>query len=562
MDEKDIVLSSVHWSEGMLLTPEHLVRQEQYFDSTVMWLARYATDAYGLVGIGARGYASERGAARFDPLIYVEDHGETLEISVTQCRGISYSGDIIEIDPSNPLHQTFRKAEIEGVQELGVYIVCKPHDKTITEDIEDPANPQIKSVRRQAYQLKLDVKAVEAPHSLMISRLQRAEGSLRYEKLSGFIPMCTTMLGHSELKRAWDRLCEQIISLADRYMQLHKAVVEYIALAGPRSINTREDEETLQFVGRMVMTLETAAAGLLNPLQSPPALLQQLHGVIRSAAVYLDLSPPTHDYFRQLAQVGVTEFQTLLEQERQTLLDRRARLDRDNLAIDLQRVELAFHRLQRLESALEGKYLDYRLSPALEALTFFFDRRSDSPALYQTISRPARPQLFGNEMTFIFAPLQLDARQTYRVVLIRDDNVPMEPGGTISTEVRINAGVGQGTTSLYPKAYGELPEQRNFAIDFEATRDVLTIQDVRVIVNTAHPIRSCLLYQRRRFIAQGSFVEEAAPRPIPPPPRPPSLEPSEEAARRRVAYDEPVKEAPEPNQPQDQPVVRRKRIEY
>src|SRR5262249_8241928 len=137
--------------------------------------------------------------------------------------------------------------------------------------------------------LELDVKAAEAPHSLMIGRVRKAEGSLHYEKVSGFIPVCTTMVGHSELKRAWDRLREQIVSLAERYTQLHKAVVEYVAIAGARNVTTREEEETLQFVGRMVMSLETGIYDMIDPLQSPRRFFQSLYRVIRSASVYLDL---------------------------------------------------------------------------------------------------------------------------------------------------------------------------------------------------------------------------------------------------------------------------------
>ncbi|HEX9001041.1 MAG TPA: hypothetical protein VGB07_14140 [Blastocatellia bacterium] len=576
MNDREIDLNSVNWTEGMLLRPEHFIRQEQYFDSGLLWLARFTTDAYGLVGIGARGDAAERGAARHDPVVSVDDDGERLKISLTQCRGISPSGDIIEIDPSNPLDESFSKREFEGTPELGVYVVCTPHLKTVTTGAEDSANPMIQSTRRQKYRLKLDVTAAEAPHALMVSRVRKIEGTLQYEKMSGFIPMCTTLIGHSELKRAWDRLREQIISLANRYTQLHKAMVEYIAMAGGRSINTREDEESLQFVGRMVMTLESGIHDVLNPLQPPTSFLQKLYRVVRSAAVYLDLSPPTHDYFRQLAKVGVTEFETLLEQERQTLLNSRSLTIRDNLALDVQRVEQAFYRLRRLEEALEGKYLDYRLSAALEALSFFFDRRTETPALYQSLARPARPQLFANEMTFVFAGLHLDGRQTYRIVLIRESEARVEMGEMIAAEVRINVGAGQGFESLYPKAKCEVPEQRNFAIDFEAPPEAHTIHDLRVIVNTAHPIRSCLLYQRRRFIEGGaSHVSIQPPPAFPPPPQPPPNFPKPPALKTTT----PVPEAPEQNpavrrnrievepeprreQPDNEPPVRRRRIEW
>jgi len=54
MDLNDIDLTTVNWEHGMLLTPEHFLRQERYMDSALLWVLRYATSHYGLVGGGAR----------------------------------------------------------------------------------------------------------------------------------------------------------------------------------------------------------------------------------------------------------------------------------------------------------------------------------------------------------------------------------------------------------------------------------------------------------------------------------------------------------------------------
>ncbi|HKX30031.1 MAG TPA: hypothetical protein VJ302_20245 [Blastocatellia bacterium] len=560
----------------MLLTPDHFLRQERYFDSSLLWVMRYASDSYGLVGAGARGKAAERGAARHDPVISVEDDGETLKVSVTQCRGISPSGEIIEIDPDNPLHRSFAKRDLEGAPELGIYVICEPHRKWVAEGVEDAVNPQIKSTRRQKYHLQLDVTAAEAPHSLMLSRVRKAEGSLHYEKVSGFIPVCTTLVSHSELKRAWDRLREQMVALADRYRQLHKAIVEYITIAGGRNLSTREDDETLQFVGRMVMSLETGIYDVIDPLQSPRRLFQNLYRLVRSAAVYLDLSPPTREYFRQLVEYGVAEFGTLLAQEQQTLTTNREMTIHDNLSVDVERIEQSFYRLRRLEEALEGKYMDYRVSTAIEALQFFFDRRSVPPALYESVARPARPQVTDSEMTFVFAPLRLDGRQSYRLILIRENQARFEIGDSIGTEVRINEGAGQGFTPIYNKAKCEVPDQRNFAIDFETPPEVHTITDLRLIVNSAWPIRSCLLYARRRIMqANPSRLAQAEPPPPPPlvkpaqswqqePPRSGATGP-EEVPRPRVGprlsrVDPEPREEPASKPPDTDPPVKRKRL--
>jgi len=517
--EEEIYLGSVNWTQGMLLTPEHFLRQEKYFDSAILWTIRYAMDGYGLVGSGGRAEPAERGAGKHDPVINIDDDGDAVKVSVSQCRGISPLGDIFEISPENALDCTFPKAQIEG--EVGIYIVCEPHEKVVEDDYEDPANPQVNSTRRQNYRLQLEVTAAEAPHSLMIGRLRKAEGSLRYERIPGFIPVCTTMIGHSELKRAWERLRDQMISLAERYHQLHKAIVEYIAIAAGNRIPTGGDTEVLQFVGRMVMALESGIYDALDPLQSPRRFLQQLNRVLRSASVYLDLSPPTREYFRELVELGITEFGLLLEQEQQALLTNRELTIHDNLNDDVRRIEQAFERLRRLEEALEGKYLDYRVSTSLEALPFFFDRRTEDPALFESQARPARPQLFGDDLSFVFAPLRVDGRQNFRVVLIRENDAHFDLGESIATIVQINQGGGEGHEPIYPKAKCELYDQRNFAIDFRLPSEIHTVSDVRVTVNSAYRLRSCLLY-RRRFITPGSSrvmpMLTAPPEPPSPPP--------------------------------------------
>ncbi len=519
IDEEEIGLGSVNWTQGMLLTPEHFLRQERYFDSALLWAVRYTMDGYGLVGSGGRAEPAERGAGKHDPVINIDDDGEAVKVSVSQCRGISPLGDIIEISPSNALDHSFPKAKIEG--ELGIYIVSEPHEKIVEDDYNDPANPQIKSTRRQSYRLQLEVTAAEAPHSLMIGRLRKAEGSLRYERMPGFIPVCTTMIAHSELKRAWERLRDQMISLAERYHQLHKAIVEYIAIAAGNMIPTGGDTEVLQFVGRMVMALESGIYDALDPRQSPQRFLQQLNRVVRSASVYLDLSPPTREYFRELVELGITEFGLLLEQEQQALLTDRELTIHDNLNDDVKRIEQAFERLRRLEEALEGKYLDYRVSTSLEALPFFFDRRTDDPALYESQARPARPQLFNDDLSFVFAPLRIDGRQNFRVVLIRENDAHFDLGGSIATIVQINQGAGEGHEPIYPKTRCEMHDQRNFAVDFRLPPEIHTVTDVRVTVNSAYRLRSCLLYRRRLITPGSSRVMSVSPAPPEPPPPPP-----------------------------------------
>lgn len=526
MNDNEVDLRSVNWEHGMLLTPEHLLRQERYFDSTQLWVLRYCTQAYGLVGAGPRSEPAERGAAKYDPIIDIDDDENVVKVSVSQCRGLSPSGDIIDIDPSYAVHQSFSKQELEGQSALGIYVVCTPHEKEVDDMLEDTANPQMRSSRRRRYRIQLGISAAETPHSLLVGRLHKSDQSLRYEKIGGFIPLCTTMVGQSELMRAWQRLKEQLLQLTNRYTILHRAILEYISVASER-INTREDEETLQFVGRMVVTLESCLHEVLEPLQSPQRFFRQLQRAIRSAAVYLDLSPPTTVYFQQLAQMGETEFAALLAQEQQVLLTNRELSIHADLSIDVQQAESAFQQLQRLEEALEGKYMDFRISPALESLNLFFDRGAD---WYQSVARPARPQRFHDELTFVFAPLQLQGQRRLRLMLISMPETQFAEGERLNAEIRINAGTGQPIGPLHETATCTVPDQRNFAVDFEAPATVSTISDLRVTVNATRAMKSCLLYERRRVLSHETTpsrpVEPQQPAPQPPPP--------ETAPRRRL----------------------------
>lgn len=534
----------------MLLTPEHFLRQERYVESLFSWVLRYAVASYGLVGAGPRTAPTERGAVSHDPVVNVHDDGTTVKVSVTQCRGISPSGDFVDIDPAHALHQSFPRNELEEQRELGVYVVAEPYMRVAEDGAEDAANPQMKSARWQQHHLKLGITAVEAAHSIQLARLRKGE-SLRYEIVADFIPVCTTLVSYSALMRAWERLRDQLIQLADRYTRLHKAIIEYVSLASERGIDTREDEETLQFVGRMVVTLESCIYEVVDPLQSPQRFFQQMYRAIRSASVYLDLSPPAKDYFRLLAEVGEDEFGALLEQEQQTLLTGRELSIHDNLNLDVQRINSALFRLRRLEEALEGKYWDFRLSTALEALSFFFDRQYNPPALFQSSAKPAPARLFGNELTFVFAPRNLEERQRYRLILIGRSETPLELGTTLAAEIRINAGSGQVVRPIYVNAECELPGQRNFALDFTAPPNIQAITDLRVVVNASLPIKSCLLYVQKRTV-QRVFNS--------PPPRPP------EEQRDVPDTREPL-DVKEPRGPRVQPVTppspnyRRRRVE-
>jgi hypothetical protein len=510
MSDDIIDLRSVNWSQGMFLTPDHFLRQERYVDSSLLWMLRYVSPTAGLIGGGPRVETAERGAARFDPIVEIDDGGDSLKVMVTQCRGMTAGGGLVEIDPSNALTATFSKRDLEGVLDFGVYVVARPHDKEPADAVEDPINPQLQSGRRSLYRISLDPTADEAPWSLQLIRLRRAERGLRFERAAAFIPACAFMSGHSELMHAFRQVNERVAAIADHYGALHRAMVDFLTLARSRGLNAEQDAETLTFVSRMVMTLEECAYRILDPLQPPRHFFQQMNQLIRSSALFLSLSPPAREYFRLLGEIGETEFLSWLEQEGEALeMGRRWSLH-DDLGVEVAKVARALDRLDRLEQALEGKYMDYRISPSLESINFVFDRTSGDPVLYKTVAKPARPQAHGQELTFVFAPLRLEAREQYRVILVGDRQAKFVGGDELTVELRINPGEGYRHAPEYRTSLYEIDSQRNFAIDFSAPQDVVSINDVRVSLRSSQPIRSAILYVRARLM-EGAPLRALAP---------------------------------------------------
>ena len=552
MPDDHVDLRSVNWTQGMFLTPDHFLRQERYVDSLVLWLMRFGLDASGLVGGGPRVEPSERGAARFDPIVDIDDSGDTLKVSVTQCRGLTRNGTIVDVDPSRPLQASFSKKELEGVFEVGVYVLARPHDKEADDSVEDPVNPQMALGRRPRYGLQIDVRAEEAPASLLLARLRRAEKGVRFERQLAFIPPCVLMCAHSELMHAFRQLNEMVAAIADHYGALHRAIVDYISLARSR-VTVEQDVETLAFVSRMVTTLEACAYELLDPLQTPTRFFQQMTRLIRSAALFLSLSPPTREYFRLLGEIGETEFVSLLEQEGEALEMSRGWTVHENLNVEVQKVTRALDRLDRLEQALEGKYLDFRLSPSLESINFVFDRTGGEPVFYKSVAKPARPMAHGQELTFVFAPLRLEAREYYRLIIVGERQAKFMPGDRLTAELRINPGEGYNHAPDYRTTEHEIDGHRNFAIDFKAPEDLVTINDLRVSLRSNQPIRSAILYVR------GRLMPVSGPSPMPlPAPRPSVREDPIATRQRRSRLDEAPR--PEPNEPPTQPGPRRSRL--
>lgn len=521
MNTDDIILSAVNWEHGMLLTPEHFLRQERYFDSALLWMMRYTTAGFGLVGAGVRVPESERGAIRHDPIVSVSEDQDSISISVSQCRALSPSGCIIEVTPDNPVRARYLKSELEGVVETSVYLTCYPHEKEVADGPVDEFNPQMLTIRRNSYRLTLMVPAEQTEYSVSVGRLRRPQSGAAYEKDSSYIPPCASMSAFSELAAGWRRIVEEIRALAERYVELNRAMQQYLVLFRERGIDTEADREAMSFVARMVVALENCSFEILDSGQTPQVFFRHIKRFLHSAALYFDLSPSMQQYFDLLKSAGESEFTPLIERQRAALLMSRTLQISDDLSVELRSTFQALALLTRLERALEGKYIDFRVSASLEAMNFIFDR--GGKMLYKLAAKPSRRQGFAEEVSIHFAQLRLEGRDRYRLILAGEPDARFEVGTRITVEIRLNESSGFRRPAINLMCEAKTPEQRNFEFDFEAP-DVAIITDLRVSLPARYPIRTALLFARHRFYAEEGSASPASVEPSgsnrPPAPEP------------------------------------------
>jgi hypothetical protein len=506
MDE--IKLNSVNWQHGMLLSPQHFVRQEEYVDALMLWVLRYSSPAYGLLGGGPRLPESERGAVRHDPIVILEEDEETVGISITQARGITPCGGIVEIQPDAPLHQRFPKAGLAGVSESNVYIVCE-NDKEVADGQEDEFNPQMKTERRPSYRISLQVQPSDAAESISVARIRRPQYGPGFEKDSSYIPPCASMVSFSELTAAWRRIVEAVTTLADRYSDLYRAMREFLVVFEERGIETQVDMDAVAFVDRMVVALQTAAYEILDPVQPPARFFGHLRRLFHSTALYTDLNAGVRQYYDTLLETGETEFIAPMEQQRRFLQMSRTLQLNENLGVEVRSALSSLQSVAQLERALEGKYIDFRVSNVLEGMNFIFDR--GGKALYKLVAKPARVQGSAEDLTIHFSNLRLEGRDKYRLILVGAQNATFEKGTRIAVELRLNEGSGFRRDPINLVSECRLSDQHNFECDFEAP-EVATINDARITFQAHHPIRTALLYARHRFF--GQRMQEAVARPV------------------------------------------------
>jgi len=513
--ERDPYFRSVNWTTGMLLTPEHFLRQDRYVEEQVAWLLRYCLAGTGLVGGGVRLDAVEQGLAKFDPKIDLVNDGDRLRITVLRARGITPSGEIVEVDESRPLHGEVRRGDLAGVSELLVYVVRMAEKEPDPESVgRDPGNPNQAALNRIRYEVQLGITAELGPMAIAVGRLRRASESLGFELDGQYIPPCASLIAHSALHNAATRIQSEVRLLSNEYQLVHERAGHFADRTAARGVDVRSDLEIRAFVERAVLALETAAYETADLAIPPVRFFQQIERASRLIALALNLSPSTRQFFKELGQVdaGYTE---LLDAEQGLLAVQRELDRREELRPLVVRSTDTLQRLRRLVDALAGKYVDYRQNRNIESIRFMLDR--DGEHFYEAVTSPSHPQRDGDLLTFVFTQLELSGRHEYRVVLTGDPRASAQwaVGQELSVTLRVNASGGP-RAPMTRSAMCEVEGQRNFAVNFDTPQDVTTIAGLTVTVQPGHGIRGAVLFRRRLGVV-GSGGGAAMPLPAAPP---------------------------------------------
>ncbi len=210
--------TNVNWVDGMKISKNHLTQTEDYFidivrDSTNM---RLTNNNFGLLPP----YKGETLSSDFDIVERITNH---VEIRLRQCNAITAGGCRININPTDyseylSLDYSFEtdgdyKKEQDTNKYWDVILVIKPFER-IPIGFPDPeetpprhpdASPSYKLFIKPAGQINAQEFGM---HHLIIGRVIKIGD--RYEVDSRYIPPCTSMSSHPDLKKYYEIFGKQL----------------------------------------------------------------------------------------------------------------------------------------------------------------------------------------------------------------------------------------------------------------------------------------------------------------------------------------------------------------
>ncbi len=203
----------VNWVDGMKISKNHLIQTEDYFidvirDATNMRLTDFN---FGLLPP----HKNEKQSSDFEITERISNH---VEIELRQCNAITPGGCRININPVNPseylkLDYPF-ESDIDSKKKADeqlfwdVILVVRPFDRIPlgTPDPEEtpPRHPDARKDYRLFIKPTGQINADEfGMHHLVIGRVTKIGD--RYEVDNSYIPPCTSMSSHPDLRKYYER---------------------------------------------------------------------------------------------------------------------------------------------------------------------------------------------------------------------------------------------------------------------------------------------------------------------------------------------------------------------
>ena len=210
----DFELYSVNWRDGMLLTQEHLRRQERYFEELVRRSGIPLGDRWGLVRFGA--------SSRVPLTLNASMSGDRLRVELVHCQAITRAGYIIHVSQDSGRSLKASAAVTDG--EVPVYVSVDPNAPVETGD-PDPGE----DVPRMPYCLAgygLHVgqdQQLPEGQAVPVARLVVSGGEVSHAP--AYIPPAVTLFSderlHQKAGEIRNRL-ESLLAIGNRaYQTLH-----------------------------------------------------------------------------------------------------------------------------------------------------------------------------------------------------------------------------------------------------------------------------------------------------------------------------------------------------
>lgn len=202
----------VNWVDGMKISKEHLVQLENYFIDAIrdMKSANLTNYNYGILPP----YKKEKQSSDFEIMEHVTDH---IEVELRCCNAITAGGCRINInaeDPSDYLRLEYPinnelENSLDKTKDLrwNIILVVCPFERIPTGAPDPEETPPRHPNARESYTLSIkpvgQINVSElGMHHLIIGQIVK-QGD-RYEVDQKYIPPCTSMLSHPELKRHYE----------------------------------------------------------------------------------------------------------------------------------------------------------------------------------------------------------------------------------------------------------------------------------------------------------------------------------------------------------------------